>query len=551
MPRAAVVGVPSPLELIEVSLILRRRPSGPAFPAVDDEYGLPPPKLRRYIQREEFAALYGADPADIQAVRRFAADHGLAVTEVVPARRTVSIAGTASQLAALFAVRLSLLAAAGGIHRSYSGPLQLPDTLSGIVQAVLGLDTRPMALPMLWRHPSKWSLSEALNAQMAAAVAARDQFNRSKDALQSARVAWLAALDELNIKTPDRVARLYGFPASATGSGQCIGLIQLGGGYRQADLQAYFDFLGIPLPEIHAVSVVGGSNAPGYHDEFDSEVCMDIEIAGGAAPDARIACYFAPFTARGFLEAVHAAIHDTQHRPSVLSISWDLSEAFWLQAPMYVAVFEEILQEAAVLGVTVCSAAGDYGSSTEMLDGRAWVEYPASSPYVLGCGGTSLYSRGDSILAEVAWNTAGRFCEATGGGVSQLFRPPAWQSRAGVPESVNPGGGQGRGVPDVAANADPSTGYLAQVNGRTTVICGTSAASPLWAALLARINQSIGVPVGYINPYLYSIDRTSGFRDIVLGGNGVYPARQGWDACTGWGTPRGSELLALLGVDHV
>jgi kumamolisin len=295
--------------------------------------------------------------------------------------------------------------------------------------------------------------------------------------------------------------------------------------------------------------VAGGINQPGINEPFDSEVSLDLEVIGGAAPGAKLVCYFAPLTALGFIEAVHYAIHDRVNQPSVISASWDLSEAFWLEAPMYVSAFEDVLKEAALLGVTICCSAGDYGAASEFHDGRAWVDYPASSPYVLGCGGTSLYSRGNQILQEIVWNSEETFMQATGGGVSQIFPLPKWQDRADIPESVNVGGGKGRGVPDIAANADPATGYLIQLNGCSTVICGTSAGAPLWAALIARINQSLGVRVGFINPFLYdSINKAESLRDILVVGNGVYPARVGWDACTGWGTPRGAKLRDALGV---
>lgn len=367
---------------------------------------------------------------------------------------------------------------------------------------------------------------------------------------EAARLAALAALDQLDVKTPNGVAELYNFPEDADGAGQCVGIIELGGGYRREDLVSYFAFCGLPMPDISDVSVAGGANLPGAYEPYDGEVCLDVEVVGGAAPGARMVCYFAPLTAQGFIEAVHTAVHDRVNSPSVISASWDLSEAFWLETPMYLEAFEEVLKEAALLGVTVCCSAGDYGSSSEFLDGRAWVDYPASSPYVLGCGGTTLYSRGGQIIWEIVWNTARTFFQATGGGVSQIFKLPAWQDSADVPESVNPGGGKGRGVPDVAANADPTTGYLVQVDGRSAVICGTSSGAPLWAALIARINQSLGVRVGYINPYLYnSVDQAEALRDVLVYGNGVYSARKGWDACTGWGTPNGAKLRDALGAE--
>ena len=366
------------------------------------------------------------------------------------------------------------------------------------------------------------------------------------------RAAILAALDELDIKTSPGVAELYGFPAGTDGSGQCVGIIELGGGYRKEDLASYFEFLNVPMPDVSFVGVSGGTNAPGLNTAYDGEVSLDIAVAGGAAPGAKIVCYFAPLTAQGFIEAVHAAIHDRVNRPSVLSISWGLSEGYWLQTPMSLEWFEEVLREAALLGVSVCCAAGDYGSSTTFMDGRAWVDYPASSPYSIACGGTTLCSRKNLIYLEYVWNSARTFFQATGGGVSEVFPVPAWQEAAGVPPSVNPGGGRGRGVPDVAANADPVTGYLVQVDGRTTVICGTSSGAPLWAALLARINQSLGIPVGYINPYLYrKVKHEEAFRDIVLGNNGIYAAYPGWDSCSGWGVPNGTGLRDALGAEGI
>jgi subtilase family serine protease len=620
LPRAVVVGGANPTEKFEVSIVLRRRPDGPPLPS-PEEIGEQPPRMQRRITRDEFETSYGADPHDVEVVRKFVGDQGLTVSQVNMARRTVTISGTAAKLAAAFSTKLQNYAYEGGAYRSYGGPVLLPADLRPIVKGVLGLDNRPIAVPMARLHVRGWSAAQLVQSQAVAARAARQHFQSEWDTViercakiadenpdireylvQYARWAWLATLkgscgdslriylddvlpsalkaqrallqvknhcqtalsqawtesvrlailaglDELEIKTPPRVASLYGFPEDADGSGQCIGIIELGGGFWRADITRYFEFLDIPLPDISFIGVSGGTNAPGVNGLYDGEVCLDIEVIGGAAPGAKIVCYFAPLTAQGFIEAVHTAIHDRENRPSVLSISWDLSERFWLETPMHLDCFEEVLKEAAVLGISVCCAAGDYGSSTLFSDGRAWVEYPASSPYVLGCGGTSLYSRGDFLFQEVVWNTTQTFYQATGGGISQMFPAPTWQDSAGVPASVNPGGEHGRGVPDVAANADPATGYLVQTNGKSTVICGTSAGAPLWAALLARIGQSIGVPVGYINPYLYqSVNHEHAFRDIVIGGNGVYYARKGWDACTGWGVPKGTELRDALGA---
>jgi kumamolisin len=210
---------------------------------------------------------------------------------------------------------------------------------------------------------------------------------------------------------------------------------------------------------------------------------------------------------------------------------------------------DQAFQDAATVGVTVLAAAGDSGSSDGVNDGLAHVDFPASSQYVLGCGGTQLTSSTvGTISSEVVWNdqpTGG----ATGGGISDVYSLPSWQDKADVPPSANPGGQAGRGVPDVAGDADPSTGYTIRVDGQTITVGGTSAVAPLWGGLLARFNQKLGKPMGFLNPQIYGLlpsPDASDFRDIVSGNNGAYKAGPGWDACSGWGSPHGAQLLPAL-----
>jgi kumamolisin len=205
--------------------------------------------------------------------------------------------------------------------------------------------------------------------------------------------------------------------------------------------------------------------------------------------------------------------------------------------------FDAAFADAATLGITVCVAAGDNGSSDGVTDGKAHVDFPASSPHVLACGGTSLVLRGASVSSETVWND-GPQAGATGGGVSDAFALPAWQRNAGVPPSVNPGAHVGRGVPDVAGDADPQTGYVTLVDGQRGVIGGTSAVAPLWAGLTARINQASGVALGFFNAQLYA--QANALSDITVGNNGAYAAGPGWDACTGLGSPNGTKLAATL-----
>ncbi len=270
---------------------------------------------------------------------------------------------------------------------------------------------------------------------------------------------------------------------------------------------------------------------------------LDIEVAGAVAPKANIVVYFAPNTSQGFLDAITTALHDSVHKPSVISISWGGPEDGWTGQSMN--QFNQTFQAAATLGVTVCAAAGDNGSGDGETDGKAHVDFPASAPYALGCGGTKLAASGTIITSETVWNEGPN--SATGGGVSATFPLPAYQAGAQVPSSANKGGGTGRGVPDVSGDADPASGYQVRVDGQNMVIGGTSAVAPLWAGLIALMNQKLAHPAGFLNALMYTtLSNKNLFFDITSGNNGAYKAGAGWDACTGWGSPNGSNLLAAL-----
>jgi kumamolisin len=351
---------------------------------------------------------------------------------------------------------------------------------------------------------------------------------------------------------PNQIAALYNFPTNLNGAGETIALIELGGGYRMPDLVKYFASIGVsPPPSVTAVSVLGAINTPTGPSGPDGEVMLDIEVAGAIAPGAQITVYFAPNTDRGFLAAINTAIFDNVRKPSVVSISWGGPERSW--TPQAMRAVDQAFQAGAALGVTVCCAAGDGGSTDGLRDGLVNADFPASSPSVLACGGTRLLSASGAISSEVVWND-GPQGGATGGGVSEFFPRPSWQANANVPPSGNASGYVGRGLPDVAGNADPTTGYQARVDGRDITIGGTSAVAPLWAGLIALANQSVGKRVGYITPLLYQQlgGTPSAFRDITAGNNDStnlgrgYNATHGWDACTGFGSPNGSAIIAAL-----
>jgi kumamolisin len=312
-------------------------------------------------------------------------------------------------------------------------------------------------------------------------------------------------------------------------------LIELGGGYRMEDLTTYFtQQVGLQtVPTVTSVSVGYATNTPvGNPGSADGEVVLDIEVAAAIAPAARISVYFAPNTEAGFLNAITTATHDMINRPTVMSISWGASENRWsLQA---MRAIDAAFYQAAVLGINVFVASGDAGSSDSIADGANHVDFPASSPHAIACGGTNIQVSNGAITSETVWNQASQTA-ATGGGFSNIFRSFAWQ-KAVAPYM--------RGVPDVAGNADPTTGYLVLVDGQHWIMGGTSAVAPLWAALVARIQANLGHRIGYVHERLYA--NPSALRDITVGNNGSFTAKVGWDACTGLGSPNGTAVQAIF-----
>jgi len=499
-------------ERIEVTLITRRREGLPADLVTGPAT----------ISRDELAARHGTDPADLALIRDVLGRFGIEVTGADAGARRVTVAGPISAFSRAFGATLRRVsaphpAASGGTaqHRYRVGGLQVPAELDGVVLAVLGLDDRPQASPQIRR--ASGAEAEAVGAPAPASY------------------------------TPVQVAQAYGFPAGTDGTGQTIAIIELGGGFGAADLGAYFSGLGITLPVVTAVGVDGASNVAGQDPQgADGEVLLDIEVAGAVAPGAGQVVYFAPNTDRGFVDAVTTAVH-ANPTPTVVSISWGQSEDSWTGQAR--AALDQAFADAAALGVSVTAAAGDNGSGDRVQDGKPHADFPASSPNALACGGTSLQVNAATglVSAETVWNDGSR--GATGGGVSDTFGLPGWQASAGVPGQAGTGT-PGRGVPDVAGNADPATGYQVLVDGQSAVVGGTSAVAPLWAALICRLAQARGSSFGLMQPLLYAGvsagAATAGFRDITQGNNGAYQAGPGWDACTGLGVPDGTALAARL-----
>lgn len=498
-------------DVFDVTIRVRRKRS--LGPLVSTEAPVAKP-----VSRAQYGSLYGADPAQLQTVEDFGIHYGLTVVLFSVERRSVILRGTVAQMSQAFGVELANYRGADGtVFRGRSGFINVPTELVDMIEGVFGLDNRPLAT-------THFQYLRSGQGKLVSAQAVNTSFS------------------------PPQLAKLYNYPTGVTGKGQCIAIIELGGGFRTADLNAYFRGLGLKTPAVKAISVDGGINSPSNPQGADGEVMLDIEVAGAIAPGAKIAVYFAPNTDQGFLDAITTALHDSKNKPSVISISWGSAEKNW--TPQALNSFNQAFQAAAALGITVCAAAGDTGSGDGVGDGLAHVDFPSSSPFVLACGGTKLNVSGGTIQSEVVWHESDT--SATGGGISDVFDLPTYQQNANVPKSVNDGTRVGRGVPDVAAVADPATGYTVQVDGQTFVIGGTSAVAPLMAGLVALINQQLGRSVGFMHPTLYA--HREAFRDVTQGDNITVPnqkgykAGPGWDACTGLGVANGQQVAQVLAI---
>jgi len=515
-----------PNEIFTVSVRVRRRPDAPPLPDLT-ALSLAPLGERKYLSREDFAKEYGASETDLDAIKEFARANGLEVVEVSIPRRTVVLKGTVAQMSNAFAVDLAMYETAEEKYRGREGTIYVPANIADIVEGVFGLDNRKMAKPNI---SSKKKVTPGGSGQPTVPL------------------------------TPPQVAELYGFPTPPQEFNQTIGMFEFGGGYWPSDVQLFYESVNLPAPSISAISVDGQTNAPELLDTNTEETLFDINVAGSAAPGAKLAVYFAPWTQNGWVDVVTTAIHDTTNNPSVISISWGYAENRTGQGLDWsldaIKAVNATFQEATAMGVTILVASGDDGSNCGIDDGKAHVQYPASDPYVTCVGGTRISNVSGANFTETTWSNDG----VTGGGISDIFYPPhfplpPWQNWVTIPGSVNDDH-IARGIPDIAGYADP--GYELFENGtKLGPVPGTSLAAPLYAALVALINARIGTQLGWLNPQLYLLAReavTYGevFRDIKDGlsnaaaGAPGYTAGPGWDACTGLGIVNSTSLLRTL-----
>jgi kumamolisin len=540
-PKAKALGPADPNEIFSVTIVLRRKLGAQMrdfshFEQRVDDQDRPP-------NTEEFAARYGASEEDAQKVVEFAKSHGLSVKPLTPvhlARRTVVAEGTVEQMSKAFAVSLGkyeheVRIRRGAqpkleVYRGRNGFIYVPKELGPIrnaqrkvkappiIRGVFGLDNRTIARHNSGDPPNTGPL------------------------------------------TVPEVARLYDYPYPPKfAKGQTIGILATRN-YDENDIKSYFASLpnGFPMPVVNRVVV----HEPDSKDPSD-ETTHDISIAAAFAPGASINVYITSKCQQGWVDVITRVAHpDPDDTPcSVLSCSYYIADGDDTNALGDKNVSIEFLKavhkcfcDPAIRGITVCVASGDNGTNSDIAGRQAHVQYPASDPWVLSVGGTTIGNVRRPKFDEYVWNDA---FGATGGGISDFFPVPSYQQAAKVPPSLNDGAKQGRGVPDVAGNASPSSGYKGLIfNNKPSIGTGTSVAAPQWAALIAVINAALGKNVGFVNPALYKILRGTGFRDITgapgptdnsFGGTPGYPVvGGGWDACTGLGSPNGRALLEAL-----
>lgn len=519
---------PDPKERIEVTVVVRSRAGDDALAEALDTLSKQPPRERTILSDEEHALQYGSTAEDLAAVQAFAVESGLQVVEASAARRTVELSGSVEAFGRAFGVDFQLYDSPRGSYRFHEGPVAVPRELQGVIEAVIGLDDKPVLRP------------------------------------QAAGGEPGGEPDQLTHVDPRTIAAYYQFPSGLTGAGQGIAVLQFGGGYYQSDLETYFRLRGIKMPELRLVELLGQSNQPANRSMIVEcaqclgllvsgatgppapaslaylatiECTMDLEILGTLAPGALLVTYMAPGTALGQYTAFSKAVFDPVNACSVVNCSWGSPED--LSTPSFLSSLDKLFQHAALKGVTICASTGDMGDGSVRY-GKPTPQFPASSPNVLACGGSSVSA---DLSRETSWYEpiSGTPIAMSGGyGLSQLFAIPSWQKEAGT-------GSTYRAYPDVASKADVQGGYDVVVTGLDIPMGGTSAAAPMWAALAALINERLGRRVGPLGPCLYTKPFAQAVRDITQSGGGPCTPGPGWNPCTGLGSPLGTGLLAALG----
>jgi subtilase family serine protease len=444
---------------------------------------------RHYLTPAEFTAKYGPTQADVAKVTAFLKAGGLTVSRVSGNRQVVDVTGSAAQVEKAFGTTISnYTQGAKHFYANDSAPA-MPAAVASVVQGVAGLDNH----------------------------AARHTFNTKKAGATSVKPHATAGG-----YGPSDLQGAYDTGSLGSGSGQSVALWEFDG-YQTSNISAYDSQFGINASTPQTVSV-DGANYDSSPGQGQGEVELDIEIVQAMANAANTFVYEAPNSDAGQIDMANQIA--TDKKVSVTSISWGLCEASTAAAT--ITSTDNALQQGAAEGISFYSASGDSGSD-DCGDGTTGVDYPASDPNVSGVGGTTLSASGGTYGGETAWS-------GSGGGTSNTFSTPSWQT----------GSGGKRTVPDVSSDADPNTGYAVYSAGAWQVYGGTSCAAPMWAGFTALYDAKAGKSLGNPNPALYGVTSGSAFHDITSGSNGAYNAGPGYDQVTGLGSYDGAALAGVL-----
>ncbi|HEX3592998.1 MAG TPA: protease pro-enzyme activation domain-containing protein [Pseudonocardiaceae bacterium] len=490
---------------VAVSLKLRNTAELAAFDAAVSKPGTA--EYGHYLTPAQFAARFSPTAADVATVRQFLTAQGLKVTSVSGNRQVVDAAGSAKAVAAAFHTSLSNYTEGSRHYFANDSAVSLPSGVASVVQGVSGLTNRAVA------HPEN----------------VRATPHAKPDAVPHA--------GPVGGFSPTQYDTAYRFnQVGADGTGVTVALWEFDG-YQASNLTTYNTQYGLTGPAATTVSV-DGANFDARPGAGEGEVELDSEIVRGVAPKAAQLIYEAPNSDQGQIDMANLIV--TQDRVSVISISWGGCEQDSTASTM--TSTDNAFQQAIAEGISVYSASGDDGSRdcTRTASGSTVkaVDYPASSPFETGVGGTSLTLGAGSVYSsERGWSGAG-------GGVSVRYARPAYQ----------PGTSANRTVPDVSADADPNTGFSIFSAGVWTVFGGTSCAAPEWSGFAALFNQRANAAgkahLGFANQALYPIlsgaNYAADFHDVKAGTNGDFTAVAGYDEVTGIGTPIADALTTTL-----
>jgi subtilase family serine protease len=538
---AARIGAMSSSARIGIDVVLQPR-NAAALSQYATQVSTPGTALyHRYITAKQFPALFGPTQATIASVLAALRAQGLQPGAVSSDHLSISVTATASQLESALGTTLASYRLAGGRtgFANTSAP-RIPASIAPAVQAIIGLDNLTQMHNFMAR-PSSARLTKAVSP-------AQTPTGGPQACGAAAGLQGEGALTANDLAFDYDFSPLYG--ANDFGAGQTVGIVEFGEPNLKSDVTGYQNCYGTNAKVSY--DKVDGFN---QHGAGEGEAALDIDTVIGLAPKANIIVYDAPNTGKAAYDIYRTMVG--QDKARVISESYGLCDHF--QDAKAAGAVTVLYEQAAVQGQSIVASSGDAGSEACLPnnDGKILsTNFPASDPLVLGVGGTEVVNSVERP-GEVVWNERNIQEGAGGGGKSTLFNMPQYQtSFLKVKKGV-------REVPDVSADADPQTGYTVFHQGSWTVIGGTSAAAPLWAALLTLVNgQCSASPMGWVNPLLYfvaspqvktvvldDITPHGGFinnNDYTNGHHGTYKVTKGFDMATGLGSPIGGPLATEL-----